>query len=339
MSETMGSGLKKIIYVTDGGNKLGLGHVYQSMTFAKLLRDMADICFLTKSDASIVSKIRDAGFQVLKVSSDSDILDFLKIDKPDIVIIDKIDVDETLAKNIKNYQIKLVIFTNLTNANLYADIAVTADIGSNFKNVRFRDSHTKTLYFYGPKYWVFREDFHKLHDLNKNIPKTVNRILTIFGGGDPANLTTIVSKELLNLPEHIKIDAVIGASFENHDSLSRVLRKYKAVNRHIEVHQDIGYVAELMYKADLVIVSPGLSAFEALYVGSPIIVVPQDLLQQETYQGFFKVIDKESIGSLPKCIVNREFTYPNQGDIIRMNIAGGTEELIKAIIGDGIDVD
>jgi len=336
----MGSEVRKIIYVADGGNKIGLGHVYQSITFAKMLMNVGEICFLTKSDETITNKIKSAGFQTLQVDNDSEILSFLEEYKPDIVIIDKIDVAEDLAKSIKkNTQTKLVIFTNLTGANRYADIAITADIGSNFKNVRFRDSQTNTVYYYGPKYWIFREEFHELHKQKKAISKNVDSILAIFGGSDPSNLTTLVVKELLNLPEHIKIDIVLGASFGNHHSLNRVLRQYESANRDINIHNDIPYVAELMYRADLVIASPGLSAFEALYVGTPIIVIPQDILQKETYQGFFKVIDKEEIESLLDCIVNRDFTYPNQEDIIDMNIAGGTEELIRVIIGDENNVD
>ncbi len=330
----MGSELKKIVFIVDGGYNIGLGHVYQSITLAQELKNVAEICFLTKSDEIVINKIKNAGFQTLHVANDSEIIGFLE-EKPDIVIIDKIDVDETLAKNIKiDNKIRLVIFTNLTNANRYADIAVTADIGSNFKNVRFRDDQTNTLYFYGPKYWVFREEFHELHKKNKVIPKTANNILAIFGGSDPSNLTTMVVKELLNLPKHIKIDVVLGASFGNHDSLNKVLMDYELANRAINIYKDVPYVAELMFKADLVIASPGLSAFEALYVGTPILVIPQDLLQKETYQGFFKVIDKEEIECLLECIVNKNFTYPNHEDIINMNIAGGTEELIQVIIGD-----
>ncbi|MEN6461787.1 MAG: UDP-2,4-diacetamido-2,4,6-trideoxy-beta-L-altropyranose hydrolase, partial [Syntrophomonas sp.] len=326
--------------VVDGGMKIGLGHVYQSITFAKILMNMAEIIFLTKSDKTVVNKIQDAGFLTLQVSNDSEILRFLEENKPDIVIIDKIDVAETLANEIKkDDKIKLVIFTNLTNANRYADVAVTADIGSNFKNIRYKDSQTNTQYFYGPKYWILRKEFHEQHKKNKALPKTVDRILVIFGGSDPSNLTTLVVKELLNLPKYIKIDVILGASFGNHDSLNQVLMEYEVTNRDIHIHKDVAYVAELMYKADLVIASPGLSAFEALYVGTPIIIVPQDLLQKETYQGFFKVIDQEKITNLMDYIVNRNFTYPNQEDIINMNIAGGTEELIQEIIGDEYNVD
>lgn len=331
----------KIFFIVDGGAKMGLGHVYQSITFAKLLTEIAEICFLTKSGEIVINKISDAGFNVKKLSDDSEIMDYIKRDKPNIVIIDKIDVSESLAKEIKkDGAIKLVIFTNLTDANRYADIAVTADIGSNFKNINFIDDETKTLYFYGPKYWILRKEFHELNKRKKTLSKTVNNILMIFGGSDPSNLTTLVVDELLKTPNDYRLDVIIGGGFGHIDSLNQVLEKYKAADKKISIHKDVPNVAELMYKADVVLASPGLSAFEALYIGTPILVIPQDLLQKETYQDYFKIIDRDEIASkLLVSIDKKDFTYPGEKDIMNMDIAGGTEQLVNLIIGDKNNVD
>lgn len=336
----MGNKIMIIFFIVDGGFNVGLGHVYQSITFAQMLTEVAEICFLTKSDMTVVKKINDAGFQVFKFFNDSEILGFLTEKKPNIVIFDKIDVSETFAKDIKMLdKIKLVIFTNMTNANRHADIAVTADIGSNFKNICFTDDETKTTYCYGPKYWILRKQFHEFHNRKKPIPKIVDNILVIFGGSDPANLTTLVVRQLLNLQRHTTIDVILGASFGHVDSFNQALNEYRVANKTINIHRDVANVAQLMHKADVVIVSPGLSAFEALFVGTPILVMPQDLLQKETYQGVFKVIDRDEIAKLLDSIANMDFTYPDQEQIIDMDIAGGTKELIKLIIGDENNVD
>ena len=325
----------KIIFIVDGGFKIGLGHVYQALTLAKMLNDFAKIKFLTKSDEIVANKIREAGFDAYKLSGDSEILEILKKEKPNIVIIDKIDVPSELAKAIKKVDnIKLVIFTNLTSANKYSDIAVTADIGSNFKSIRLFDDATRTLYFYGPKYWILRKEFHIYNKRNKMETKNIDNILLIFGGSDPKNLTTLVTKELLKYQREFKIEVIIGASFGHEDSLNQVIKEYKTDNKMVNLNKDITNVAELMFKADVVICSPGLSAFEALYVGTPILVIPQDELQRKTYQGFFELIGPEDANNILEIIENRGFTYPNQENIIDMEIARGTEELIKEIIGD-----
>ncbi|MEN6349896.1 MAG: glycosyltransferase [Syntrophomonas sp.] len=325
--------MKKIVFIVDGGAALGLGHVYQTITFAKLLKHKGEICFLTKSGETVVNKIRDAGFITHKLASDYEILDYLHKNLPNVVIIDNVDVSVELARDIKkDGNIRLVIFTNLTSANRFADVAVTADISCHFNNIRFMNNDTNTLYFYGPKYWILREEFHEFHNKNKAMPESINNILVIFGGSDPSNLTTLVIKELLNLPDYTKIDVILGASFTHFDSLNQVLQEYEAKKKNINIHKNISNVAELMFNADLVIASPGISAFEALLVGTPIILFPQDFLQRETYKSFIKIIAPEDVAGLLSVIANRSFTYPNQEEIIEMHIGEGTEEIIKAIL-------
>ncbi|MDD3167989.1 MAG: glycosyltransferase [Eubacteriales bacterium] len=324
----------KITFIVDGGNKAGLGNVYQSISFASLLTGLAKITFLTKSDTAIVNKIQNAGFHVFKLADDTEIRNFLMKNTPDIVIIDKIDASERLAQEIQLLGIrKLVIFSNLTNANKHADIAVTAGIGSNFENIHYIDHETGTLYYYGPAYWIFRKEFHEYRSKKKERAKTVNNILIMFGGSDPANMTTVAVKELLKQQINYTIDVILGAGFGHSASLDEVLA-VGIKNNNISIQRDVSNVAELMYKADLVITSPGLSTFEALYVGTPVVLMPQNTLQKETYQDFFKMIDPEEADTLLETIANQDFTYPDQKHIIRMDIGGGTEELIKVILGE-----
>ena len=324
----------KIIYIVDGGNKIGMGHVYQSISFAAVLKHSAEITFLTQSDSTVINIISSAGFLTHKMADKQSILRFIQSNKPNIVIFDKIDVDEDLARDIKEIKgVKLVIFTNITNANKYADIAVTADYGSNFKNIRYFDENTQTLYFYGPKYWIFKKEFLKFKDKKKDLTGEVKSILLTFGGSDHANLTTCAVRELLSKLRNFKITVILGACFSHTDELNQVLAEYKAKSNQVQILKDVSNIAELMHKADLVLASPGLSGFEALYVGTPILLMPQDELQKETYQGFFKIIDKDNVGILPEYIENREFIYPDQEDIVLMDIAGGTGELVEEILG------
>lgn len=334
----MNSSVKKIAYIVDGGIDIGLGHVYQSIAFAKLLKEMADIRFLTKSDITVVNKIKAEGFITYKLASDLEILNYLEKSPPNIVIFDKIDVSSQLAKEIKKSgALKLVIFTNLTDANRYADVAITADVSRHYKNIQYIDKETNTLYFYGPKYWILREEFYEYKKMNKTTPTIINNILVTFGGSDPSNLTTSVMKELLKLTNYSRIDVILGACFQHFGLLNHVLEEYKKNNNNICVHKDVTNVAELMFKADLVITSPGLSAFEALCIGTPVLVMPQDLLQKEEFQGRFRLIDKENINDeLLDVILNRSFTYPNHEDIVNMHIGEGKADILRAVIGNGI---
>ena len=320
----------RIAFITDGGLEMGMGHVQQSITLAKELRDRAEIFFLTKSDEIVVNQIKKASFNTLRLSNDDEILNHLRELKPNMVIIDKLDVDEDFARKLKNdLGTKLAIFTNLTAANRYADVVVTADIGSKFRNVRFLDAETGTLYFYGVKYWILKEDFYLIKKARRK--SKTEKVLLIFGGSDPSNLTSLVLNEFLGLSQELKIDVILGAYFKYHAELNQVLAKHETKKQNISLHQSVNNVAELMSKADLVITSPGLSAFEALRVGTPVIIIPQNRLQRDTYQDFIKVLNKEDITKLAHMIKTEDFVTSEDKFIKGLEIGAGKHEIVSEL--------
>ena len=135
----------KIAIITDGNNTLGMGHVYQSVTLAgelsKKMDSQSKIFFITKSDHIVVGRLSETGFEVFQYPDDNMILNALVNQAPDRIIFDKLDVSPLLARQIKeSIGCKLIIFTNLTMANQYADMTVLAGMGSNFKNVCEKDA-------------------------------------------------------------------------------------------------------------------------------------------------------------------------------------------------------
>lgn len=323
----------KVCFITDGGMHLGLGHVQQSITLAREFASEADIFFLTKSDETVITKISENGFETTWHKNDADILSYLRVKNPDIVIFDKLDVAEELARDIKQTLCaRLVIFTNLTGANKYADVAVTADIGSRFENVRFADEKTGTLYFYGPKYWVLRPEFYEYQRRGKAQVGKPNRVLLMFGGSDPANLTSVTLDQLLLLKRPFKIEVVLGSHYGHDDDMLRVIQRHGGMSANVTLYRNIPNVAELMYGADIVLASPGLSAFEALRVGTPVIVVPHDTLQRDTYQGFMRMLERDELWKLGGMLEDGDFTYPDDERIVRMEIGEGVQELKEAIM-------
>ena len=323
----------KLCFITDGGNSLGLGHVQQSITFAREFEGEVSICFLTKSDDTIVAKIRENGFDVTRHLNDADILRHLKAESPDAIIFDKLDVAEELARSIKQtLSAQLVIFTNLTSANRYADIAVTADIGSRFENVRFVNEETGTTCFCGPKYWVLRPEFYEYQRLGKAKICKPTRILLIFGGSDPANLTSEALEQLLLLKRSLIVDVILGSHYGHIDDLKKVCQRHDSFSENVTIYQNITNVAEIMYRADLVLASPGLSAFEALRVGTPVIVIPHDTLQRDTYQGFMRMLERDELSNLGAMLETGDFTYPDDEKIVRMEIGAGIQELKSVIV-------
>lgn len=330
----------RICVITDGGQRMGMGHVQQSTTLAKALKRAAEVSFLTKSDEGVVAAIREAGFPVRSLADDAQIFAVLQAAPPDVVLFDKIDVSADLARQIRaGLPSRLVIFTNLTAANALAHMVVlqrAADLGTDpvrrFRNEAFTDPASGTRYFYGPRYWVLRPEFHVYRQRSKVPRRPPERILLAFGGSDPTNLTSAVLDILLGGETPYAIDAILGRHFADQDALMRVLDRHPARRHAVTLHRNVSNVAELMYAADLAITAAGMSMFEALCVGTPVIVVPQDDLQRDTYRGVMRLVEADELAQLAGIIARGDFSTAADPIVAAMEIGLGLDELIDSIV-------
>jgi spore coat polysaccharide biosynthesis predicted glycosyltransferase SpsG len=326
----------KIAIITDGNNTLGMGHVYQSIVLAGLLLQknisVNNIIFLTKSKENVLNLIRESGFMVNQYSDDDEIFNALSNENPDRIIFDKLDVSPMLALRIKkNLTGVLIIFTNLTKANEYADITVLARIGSNYKNVVNKDDITKIEYV-GPKFWLLRPEFYILKEKKKVLNDEIKEIMLIFGGSDPANLSSAVLNELLQLDSCFNILLVLGNAFEHNQELNAVVDKNKSSGSKLTIVKNITNVGESMYKSDIVITSPGLSFFEALAIGIPVIVFHQNEQHMNEFDDIIPTLSIAEVHNLRSIINNKSFLYPDDPIIASLEIGDGKDEIINEIL-------
>jgi spore coat polysaccharide biosynthesis predicted glycosyltransferase SpsG len=323
------------VIITDGNSTLGMGHVYQSLTLADALLQVekinAAITFITKSEKPIVDLIEKRGFQAIYLQNDDLIFDKLKELKPDRIIFDKLDVAPDLAKNIKEkLGIKLTIFTNLTEANNFADIRVMAGMGSDFKNIYERNTVYNNIEFWGPKYWLLRPEFYSYKA--KPFTGDVTKIMLIFGGSDQANLSSLVLDELMRMDKKFHVNVILGAAFSHHQELNEVIKKNADSKSSVEISKSLVEVAATMYANDLVFVSPGLSFFEAIAVSTPVLCFHQNEFQENAWKGHIKTYDKSETSLIPDLINNKKFIFHDDEDISRMEIGKGISEIINEIL-------
>ena len=269
-----------IAFLTEGSSKIGMGHVYRSITFAKEMMEILGVkaYFLTKSNENVVKTIENENFTIFKLKNDDEIVDILEELNINLIIIDNLNFEESVLSQIKDkLNIKVVMVDNLIPKNdKYADVVLSL-VRSNFENIDCYNKTINTRYFCGPKYLILRDEFDSFED-KKDLKPEIEDILLIFGGSDPSNHTSKVLEELDN---NLRVNIVLGPEFKYYDELDRVNKKIQ--NKNVVIHKEPENIAELMYNADLVITSPGLSMFEATYVGSPVLAVSQNYLQDHYY--------------------------------------------------------
>lgn len=322
----------KLALITDGNGTLGMGHVYQTITLSHYLRQAlgqdADFCILTTSAAPVAELLASSGCPVFRGDDERALVGYLEQIKPDRVVIDKLDVSPPLAEIIaRTLGIKLIILTNLSDANQYADVTVMAGMGSDFKNIRRREG--KQIQLWGPRYWLIRPEF--LGFPPKKLGK-IRQITLIFGGADPANLSTVTLAELLRLNRDYSINLILGAAFSHRAELKGVLANLPDASTRVRVMNGTDRVAEIMRGSDLVLASPGLSFFEALLVGTPVLCFHQNPFQQDAWRGQIQTYGKEDVCSLGALLQVRRFTLPEDPKVLAMEIGEGIGEIVSEIV-------
>ena len=146
------------------------------------------------------------------------------------------------------------------------------------------------------------------------------------------NLTSKVL-EILNENDKVTIDVVIGLKYQ-----ASIMDEPSIIysDERLNIHHEPRNIAELMFNADLVITSPGISMFEAIFVGTPIISINQNSLQKQIYNplNYEFFLDKKNIKSLNHYL-NIISPIEKRSEIVRnfkkMKIGEGKDEIISKL--------
>lgn len=283
---------------------------------------------MTKSTREVNSILEADGFDVIACNDDDEIFDYIKGHHPDVVIVDKLDFSPKLAERIKQLPSTFAIFTCITEANQYADITVMGAMDSHFKNTKEFLNEGKTISFHGPRYLILRPEFFRTFNKKSSFS---GKVLLLLGGADPANMTCSIVKTMIESGDQYDVKAIIGRAFANKEELDYIVA-YNHSNTHVEIIENTSKVSEYMQWADVVIVSPGISFFEALKTKTPVIVFNQNQFQHDAWAEDMTTYDKEDINLLPSILRDKDFVYTDDLRVVSMDIGNGVDELIETII-------
>lgn len=283
---------KKIIFRCDAATlpQIGTGHVRRDIAIAEMLIKKK-ICL--KSDISFVTRrsgffrlgydlIKKSGYHVEKVedknliwNSKKEANSLSKL-KTTILVVDRLSTNKIWISYLINKFKKLVSFDDIGSGSEMADVVI---------NGIFHDLPPKKNRFIGYKY-LFLRNINSSY--KKKIIKNVKNIVVTFGGYDKRNLTNFFLKCLLRnnnlFKKPIKIEILVG--YEK----NKVINNWKKLIKKIETYQKIkinitilasDYFKRLS-KADLAVVSGGLTVFDCIVRGIPVIGLPQYQHQLKT---------------------------------------------------------
>ena len=279
----------RVLFRVDGGAALGMGHVYRSLAIADALRasSRAEIAFLMSADHTEgLLTVSRHGYpvRVLAGRGHEAGLEHIRDFAPAILINDlpAIDADYlTALSHLGATTVNLVdTLDDLETTEHYAQVIVS---------VMHQDRETPEGFYGGPAYAILRDQFR---GREKDLREEPRMVLLSFGGSDPQGLTLKAARALQGLPPAIKVLAVAGPAFSygrEFEALERTLARRVPL-----IHE--AHIADLMLEADVVVGSGGMSVYEIAALGTPGIVLGQNLREDQRMRGFARHGTVEYLG-------------------------------------------
>jgi spore coat polysaccharide biosynthesis predicted glycosyltransferase SpsG len=282
--------MTNVVLVTEGSEQVGMGHLYRTATVINQLADKATCHVRAITPRTVKTPIGKERISSYRCVSELD--EIRSVTSPESLVIDvpeSHDDDELfqLIKRIEPNQIVAFGHWYDDDHPLFVSLVdVVVDFvadGGSFVNGRRRIRNT--IYLEGPRYLILRKEFYdwKNYWSPKPQPET---IIVLFGGTDPQDHTFSVTHLLLKQTEY-QIKPVFGPENSSVDKFLKKFGEYDRVNPIINPNS----VAERLASEDLLITSPGLTMYEALYIGLPVVAFAQNKLQQKIYDGHHLVYD------------------------------------------------
>jgi spore coat polysaccharide biosynthesis predicted glycosyltransferase SpsG/CMP-N-acetylneuraminic acid synthetase len=272
----------RILFRVDGSTAIGMGHVYRSLAIADALRQSsrADVAFLMSADhGDGIGTVARAGYPV-RVVGEARVeayIDHIRDYAPEILINDLPRIDDRYLRALAH-----IGATTVNLVDTLDDLEVTEHYAQVIVSVMNEDRETPEGFYGGPAYAILRSHFREQG--TKEVRETPRRVLLSFGGSDPQGLTLKAARALQTLPAGIEIVAVAGPAFSHRaefESLAPMLGR-----RVVLINQAGGHIADLMFDADIVVGSGGMSVYEIAALGTPGIVLGQNAKEDRRMREF-----------------------------------------------------
>ena len=325
-----------------------MGHVMRCIALAREfeISGNSEILFIMKDFKEAVEIVRK-NFEVKTISKNpaengglDNSIDIIQMFNPEIIITDILNIDENILLYFKNLCDVLVSIDDLANTKFYSDIVINGHFNS--INLEYRD-FKNTTYLLGPSFLILDKAFLIIHAKTKSINKNVKRILVTLGGSDDTKSFLKVLRGINRLEKSYDIYLVVGPAFIHHDELGNEI---KNSNHQFMTETNINSrrMAELMFNADVAIVSGGNTKYELVTTGTPGLVICSNIdevnLTDELARkgciinlGLNNQVTENELAYALQTIIENKNLRKKMSDIGKKEVDGmGTQRVVASIL-------
>ncbi|MFT4753488.1 MAG: UDP-2,4-diacetamido-2,4,6-trideoxy-beta-L-altropyranose hydrolase [Salibacteraceae bacterium] len=272
--------MMEVFILANGSAKIGMGHVFRSLTLVKYLKIMGVKSTYLSFDNDVLANLEIEKYaKLINLENASDLLNSPQIiidvitrlaspEKKGLLYIDS-DIREFynagFQKAVVMSGIKLMYATLYNQYHYYAHILLNQNILA-LSQEYTTEGYTKKLL--GPKYFIWSQKAQEMVpqkqiDLGQQVNLFVN-----FGNADPNNLTAkAVELITYSLEAFNKVIVVVGNLYLHSEALKKQVSSIPG--NKIELHQNVTDMYSLMGKCNLGFSSMGLTFWELTYLNIP----------------------------------------------------------------------
>ena len=322
---------KRILFRVVGDKKIGMGHIYRSLSIAHEISDHEILFVCDEGNAIAVNKL--AGYDYwLEVYKKEEIVKKIIELKPDLVINDILDTTQEDILPLKKNGIKVMNFEDLGDGACLADIT----INELYDNPRFDSKNI----LWGNGYFFIRDEFN---GAKENVYKNkVESILISFGGTDQHNLTLTIYRSIKDICKfnNIKMYIVTGPGYIDFEHLKEEVNNDVLV----ELTNATGVISSIMEKSQVAIISNGRTVYELAQMNIPAIVISQHEREcnhdfSVESNGFIdlgiyrdNITDIDVVNNLNKLIEDDSFRKMLMSNMQKISFIENKKKVIKTII-------
>lgn len=248
---------RKVVIRTVASEQYGLGHLKRMMALARVLLDefFCGVTVVVNESEVARDLLSRAGMQFDCVFNDDELDRHPAVAKADLIIFDL--PYEINIEKIKSPKRKVVVIDQLGEMSRRADLTILPNVHSLVES-------TRQNVLSGAEYVM----------IGSNVQKTEwqpsDYILICFGGADPANLTGQVLSRLAEKGSAVRLGIYLGPFNTKRLQIQEQIDSLK-MNAFI-FSTDHDYI-EALRRAQAAILGFGVGAYEAAYLGMPVMAV------------------------------------------------------------------
>lgn len=255
----------RILIFTEGGGKIGLGHISRCMALCQAFEEeKQNPVLIVKANKNIEAVLKGNRYEIFDwLKNKKKLASILKYS--DITIIDSYLAGSKIYKLISK-KVPLVVYIDDNKRIRYPKgIVVNGAIYARRLNYPREE---KLIYLLGGRYALLRKAFWNLPKM-KRINEDLKSIFVTFGGTDSRNLTPKVLKLLVTQYPNLVKKVVIGKEFKNINAIVGA----KDSKTELIYYPGAQVIKKTMLNSDLAIAAGGQTLYELARVGVPTIAV------------------------------------------------------------------